>query len=345
MRPDSFTGLADPFHPPVRRCAPSSCTTESVKSKHRLDAPTCRIVVVRCPWGINLRHREGKAKHRMSKQIMVLFCLVVALHNGPALADDGTLLLATTTSVRDTGLLDTLLPKFRAETGIKVKPIAVGTGAALRMGAEGNVDVLLTHAPEAEMELLRSGELVDRKPFMANFFVIVGPPEDPAGVGSAESAADAFRRIAAAAAPYVSRGDDSGTHKRERALLRAAGLDPAGGWQGFSQTGSSMGLTLQVADERASYTLSDIGTYLAYQKRIEIRALSKPDPELRNVYSVLRVNPDRFEKPIDAAAAERFAAFLLRDDTQATIATFGVEKFGRALFTPLFEGPERPLAK
>jgi len=279
----------------------------------------------------------------MLKRIMVLCCLVVALQNGPAFAEEGTLLLATTTSVRDTGLLDTLLPLFGEETGLKVKAIAVGTGAALRMGAEGNVDVLLTHVPEAEMELVRSGVLVDRKPFMENFFVIVGPPKDPAGVGSAESAADAFRRIAAAAAPYVSRGDDSGTHKRERALLSAAGLDPAGGWEGFSQTGSGMGLTLQVADERGSYTLSDIGTYLAYEKRLEIRALSKPDPELRNVYSVLRVNPDRFEKPIDATGGERFAAFLLRDDTQAKIAEFGVERFGRPLFTPLVEGSERLL--
>jgi tungstate transport system substrate-binding protein len=281
----------------------------------------------------------------MSKRIMVLCCLVAALQNGPAIAEDGTLLLATTTSVRDTGLLDVLLPSFRAESGLRVKAIAVGTGAALRMGAEGNVDVLLTHAPEAEMELIGSGVLVERQPFMENFFVIVGPPEDPAGVHTAGSAAEAFRRIAAAAAPYVSRGDDSGTHKRERALLRAAGLDPAGGWQGFSQTGSGMGLTLQVADERRSYTLSDIGSYLAYEKRIEIRALSNPDPELRNVYSVLRVNPARFEKPIDVTGAERFAAFLIREDTQATIGAFGVERFGRPLFTPLFNGPDRPPAK
>jgi tungstate transport system substrate-binding protein len=281
----------------------------------------------------------------MSKAIIALTCLVLVLQNAPAIAEDGTLLLATTTSVRDTGLLDVLLPAFQAESGIKVKPIAVGTGAALRMGAEGNVDVLLTHAPDAEAELVRSGALVDRKPFMENFFVIVGPPKDPAGVRSAASAADAFRRIAAASAPYVSRGDDSGTHKREQALLRSAGLEPAGGWEGFSQTGSGMGLTLQVANERRSYTLSDIGTYLAHEKRIEIRALSNPDPELRNVYSVLRVNPTRFEKPIDATGAQRFAAFLIREDTQAMIGGFGVERFGRPLFTPLFKGPDRPLGE
>ena len=144
-------------------------------------------------------------KHSMLKRIMVLCCLVVALQNGPARAEDGTLLLATTTSVRDTGLLDTLLPLFGAETGLKVKPIAVGTGAALRMGAEGNVDVLLTHAPDAEADLVRSGVLVERQPFMENFFVIVGPPKDPAGVRAAESAVEAFRRIAAASASESAR--------------------------------------------------------------------------------------------------------------------------------------------
>jgi tungstate transport system substrate-binding protein len=280
----------------------------------------------------------------LSIRMLVLCSLLAMLPVGPAGADDdGALLLATTTSVRDTGLLDVLLPMFQKEAGIKVKPIAVGTGAALRMGAEGNVDVLLTHAPEAEKELIRSAALVKRQPFMENFFVIVGPPKDPAGVHEAETATEAFRGIAASEAPYVSRGDDSGTHKRERALLRAAGLDPAGGWKGFSQTGSGMGLTLQVADERHSYTLSDIGTYLAYEERIEIQSLSKPDPELRNVYSVLRVNPARFGKKVDANGAERFAAFLVREDTQAVIGAFGVERFGRPLFTPLFKGADRPL--
>lgn len=278
-----------------------------------------------------------------TKRWITACSLLALLLNGPAGAEDETLLLATTTSVRDTGLLDLLLPKFAAETGIRVKPIAVGTGAALRMGAEGNVDVLLTHAPDAEKKLVRSGALVDRQPFMENFFVIVGPPKDPAGVGEALNAADAYRRIASAEAAYLSRGDDSGTHKRERALLRAAKLDPAGGWPGFSQTGTGMGRTLQVANERLSYTLSDIGTYLAYEERLTIRSLSKPDPELRNVYSVLRVNAKRFERKIHVDGAKRLADFLVREDTQATIGAFGVERFRRPLFTPLFKGAGRPL--
>jgi tungstate transport system substrate-binding protein len=278
-----------------------------------------------------------------SKRSIATICLLMLVLNGPAGAEDETLLLATTTSVRDTGLLDALLPTFTGETGIRVKPIAVGTGAALRMGAEGNVDVLLTHAPEAEQKLIRSGALVERQPFMENFFVIVGPPKDPVGVEEAENAVDAYRRIAAAEAAYVSRGDNSGTHKRERALLRAAGLDPAGGWPGFAQTGSGMGRTLQVANERSSYTLSDIGTYLAYADKLTIRSLSKPDAELRNVYSVLRVNEKRFKRKIHADGAKRFAAFLVREDTQATIGAFGVERFKRPLFTPLFKGAGRPL--
>jgi tungstate transport system substrate-binding protein len=203
------------------------------------------------------------------------------------------------------------------------------------MGSEGNVDVLLTHAPEAERELLASGAAASREPFMENHFVIAGPPEDPAGVRDAASAAAAFRRIAASESAYVSRGDDSGTHKRERALLRAAGLDPAGGWQGFQQTGTGMGLTLQVAGERRSYTLSDIGTFLAYRQRTGLEPLSRPDPELRNVYSVLRVNPERFEKPGSPESARLFEAFLLDADVQQRIGRYGVARFGRPLFRPL----------
>jgi tungstate transport system substrate-binding protein len=251
-------------------------------------------------------------------------------------AGEQALLLATTTSVRDSGLLDELLPLFSERTGVRVKTIAVGTGAALRMGSEGNVDVLLTHAPEAERELVESGVLVSRRPFMENHFAIVGPPEDPAGVRAAASASEGFRRIADSKAPYISRGDDSGTHKRERALLRAAGLDPAGGWEGFHQTGTGMGLTLQVAGQRRAYALSDIGTFLAYRERIGLEALSRPGPELRNVYSVLRVNPDRFEDRGQAEAARLFEAFLLDADIQQRIGRFGVERFGRPLFHPLF---------
>jgi len=265
----------------------------------------------------------------------VVLLLASSSSVGTARAEGSALLLATTTSVRDSGLLDELLPDFQERTGVQVKPIAVGTGAALRMGVDGNVDVLLTHAPEAEQELVESGAVLTREPFMENYFVIAGPADDPADVRGADSPAEAYRRIAAAHAAYVSRGDDSGTHKRERALLEAAGLDPKGGWPGFHQTGAGMGLTLQVAGERRAYTLSDIGTFLAYRDRTGLAALSESSPGLRNVYSVLRVNPERFTAAGNAAAAEKFAEFLLSEDTQRKIGSFGVARFGRPLFRPL----------
>jgi tungstate transport system substrate-binding protein len=250
-------------------------------------------------------------------------------------ASDAKVLLATTTSVRDSGLLDTLVPVFEERTGIAVQVVAVGTGAALRMGAEGNADVLLTHAPEAEQEIVATGALVDRRPFMENYFVIAGPAADPAQVASAGSPEDALRGIAGSGAPFVSRADDSGTHKREVALFESAGLDPAETWEGFTRTGTGMGLTLQVAGERRAYVLSDLGTFLAFQARTGLVALSTPAPSLRNVYSVLRVDPERFAGRVHGAQAQRFADFLLEAETQRVIGEFGRERFGRPLFTPL----------
>lgn len=251
----------------------------------------------------------------------------------------GKILLGTTTSVRDSGLLDKLVPVFRERTGLAVQVVAVGTGAALRMGAEGNADVLVTHAPEAELAIVATGALLDRRPFMENHFVIVGPAADPARVAEAKSPEDALRRIAAGTFPFVSRADDSGTHKREVALLAEAGLDPTARWKGFARTGTGMGLTLQVAGERRAYLLSDLGTFLAFQDRIGLVALSQPSPSLRNVYSVLRVDPERFERRVHAEGARRFADFLLEPDTQRRIAGFGVERFGRPLFTPMGASP------
>ena len=247
------------------------------------------------------------------------------------------LVLATTTSVRDSGLLDDLLPAFEADTGLSVQVVAVGTGAALRMGKEGNADVLLTHAPQAEEALVASGEAFDRRPFMENHFVIAGPEDDPAGVAAASSPEDAFRRIHDTPSPYVSRADDSGTHKRELALLEGAGLPAEGGWKGFATTGQGMGLTLMVAGERRAYVLSDIGTFLAFRERNELVALSRPAPSLRNVYAVLRIDPARFERAVNADGARALADFLVAPATQERIAGFGVARFGRPLFRPLLE--------
>ncbi|MDE0885796.1 MAG: substrate-binding domain-containing protein [Myxococcota bacterium] len=245
-----------------------------------------------------------------------------------------SVLLATTTSVRDSGLLDRLLPIFSAQTGIAVQAVAVGTGAALRMGREGNADILLTHAPAAEKEMLADGSLSSRIEIMENYFVIAGPAEDPAGVAQAPTAQDALARIYRLGLPFVSRGDDSGTHKRERALLADAGIDPDAKWPGLTRTGSGMGISLQVAGQRQAYILSDVGTYLAFRQRIDLTVLSRPEPGLRNIYSVLLVNPEKFPR-VRGEEASRLADFLQGEEAQSIMLAFGTKKVGRPLFTPL----------
>ncbi len=286
-----------------------------------------------------------RATLRLAFILLPLLPIVLGVR---AIAEDtsgglsGGLLLATTTSVRDSGLLDALLPVFRERTGIHVQVVAVGTGAALRMGAEGNADVLVTHADAGERKLVASGAALARTPFMENHFVIAGPVEDPAGVGRASGPVDAYRRIAAADAPYASRGDDSGTHRREKALLVEAELAIEEPWPAFISTGSGMGLTLQVAGERRAYVLSDLGTFLAFRERTGLTALSGRDPALRNVYAVLRIDPQRFAGRVRGEPAQQFEAFLTSPDTQRRIAAFGRERFGEPLFRPILIPPGTP---
>jgi tungstate transport system substrate-binding protein len=280
---------------------------------------------------------------RRLPRLALAFSLLVAVATGSsdgALAEERELLLATTTSVRDSGLLDALLPAFRGRTGIEVRVIAVGSGAALRMGAEGNADAVLTHAPEAEAALVQEGLLLGRRPFMESPFVIVGPAEDPAGVAGASSAAQALQHIRAGGMTFVSRADDSGTHRRERSLWEAAGLEPPSRGDRYVRTGAGMGVTLQVAGERRAYTLSDLGTFLAFQDRVGLVAFPVRDPRLRNVYAVLRVNPERFAAGrIRATAAAELEAFLLGEEARETIARFGTQRYGRPLFRPLAPSP------
>ncbi len=244
----------------------------------------------------------------------------------------GELILATTTSTYDSGLLDALLPDFEKQTGYTVKIIAVGTGKALRMGKEGNADVLLTHAPAAEKPLVEEGWVVDYTLVMYNDFVIVGPKDDPANLREASSVADAFSRIAQANALFVSRGDDSGTHKKERAIWKQAGLEPfAEKW--YLETGQGMGATLRVASEKGGYTLTDRGTYLALQKGLELVVLFEGDPLLLNIYHIMRVNPERYPQ-VNAEGGKALIAFFVDPTIQERIGQFGVEKFGQPLFHP-----------
>ena len=242
----------------------------------------------------------------------------------------GTIILATTTSTQDTGLLDWLVPAFEKETGYTVQTVAVGSGAAIAQGSKGDADVLLVHSPDAEKTMVAAGDGIERTLVMHNDFVIVGPSADPAGVKSAATAGDAMKAIAAKGATFISRGDNSGTNALELKLWKNVSIDPTGqSW--YQSTGQGMGATLQVASQKAAYTISDRGTYLAQQKNIDLEILSQGDPSLLNVYHVIVVNPDKHSK-VNAVGARAFAAYVVRPDVQALIADFGKDKYGQPLF-------------
>lgn len=244
-------------------------------------------------------------------------------------------ILATTTSTQDSGLLDVLLPAFERKTGFIVKPIAVGTGQALAYGERGEADVLLVHAPDAEKGLVDSGAAFNRRLVMHNDFIIVGPPEDPAKIKGMTSAADAFRAIARAGAIFVSRGDDSGTHKMELALWKKAGIVPgaAPGGKWYQEAGAGMGQTLSIASEKAGYTLTDRATYLATRKVLNLGILVEGDRALVNVYHVMQVNPERFPA-VNGPGGRAFVEFMVSPEAQEIIRSFGMEVFGEPLFFP-----------
>jgi tungstate transport system substrate-binding protein len=274
--------------------------------------------------------------------VVTLFAWVLLLASPrPALGQDAThpageeVILATTTSTADTGLLDALAPLFLEKTGITLKPIAVGSGAALELGERGEADVLLVHSLAAEEEFMAAGYGIERRTVMVNDFVIVGPADDPAEVAAASSASEAMARIGNAEAAFISRGDDSGTHVLERRLWKAAGITPQGDW--YTESGTGMGDTLNITAERGAYTISDRGTYLALRDRLGLEVLLEGDPALLNIYHVILVNPDN-GRDIDTAAGRAFLEFLLAPETQSAIGEFGVEEFGEPLFTPCADG-------
>ena len=243
----------------------------------------------------------------------------------------GSMILATTTSTQDSGLLDLLVPLFEEQTGVQVKVIAVGSGAALEMARKGDADAVLSHAPEAEQELVQRGDLVEGRLVMHNDFVLVGPKDDPAGVRSAGSIEEAMRRIAASGG-FVSRGDNSGTHATELALWNAAGIDPAGVPR-REETGQGMGATLNIADQRRAYTLTDRATYLALRDRLSLEVVFEGGERLRNVYHVYVVNPEK-HRGVKAAQARAWAEFLVAPETQRVIGEFGKDRYGEPLFVP-----------
>lgn len=240
-----------------------------------------------------------------------------------------SLILATTTSTQDSGLLDVLIPTFEQKTGYRVKTVAVGTGQALTMGKRGDADILLTHAPAAEKPLVEEGWLLDRVSFMYNDFVVVGPKADPAQVRSAQNAAEVLRRIAKSQTPFISRGDQSGTHKQEQSLWQASGLVHQGDW--YIESGQGMGATLRIASEKGAYTLTDRSTYLHLQKTLSSAILFAGDPVLRNVYSVMRVNPAKHSN-LNTEGGKAFHAWLLGDEARELIRQYGAKEFGQPLF-------------
>ncbi len=275
--------------------------------------------------------------------ILVCAGIVNACSADPGYNED-ELILATTTSLNDSGLLDQLVPLFEEESQVKVKIIAVGTGAALRMGAEGNADVLLTHAPEAERTLVEAGDVTSRILVAYNDFVIVGPSDDPAGVAGMSDVSTALGRIATSGAPFASRGDDSGTHKKELELWSDSGLSPfveAEDW--YIEVGQGMSATLTVANQRSAYTLTDRGTYLSLSSDIlELTPLVEGDPLLLNFYSVMIVNGDKGR--INTKASQQFADFLVRDDIQAMIGEYLRAEYSRSLFIPAAHETEQAIA-
>jgi tungstate transport system substrate-binding protein len=267
--------------------------------------------------------------------------LCVAVAASPALAaekQDTALILATTTSTQDSGLLDVLVPIFQKETGHFVKTISVGSGQAMAMGRKGEADVLLVHSPADEEKLMAEGYGVRRMLVMHNDFVIVGPPGDPAGIKGSKSSKEALKRIAdakpEAKALFLSRGDNSGTYAKEKGIWKAAGMNPEG-QKWYQQTGLGMGETLNVASEKDGYTLTDRGTYLALakKKRLHLEVLVQGEPLLLNVYHVIEVNPEKWPK-VNAAGARVFADFMVSKATQDAIGRFGVDTFGAPLFFP-----------
>lgn len=262
-----------------------------------------------------------------------LLCLSVLSFAAAALAGEPELLrMATTTSTENSGLFTVIQPVFEKQLGIRVHIIAVGTGKALELGRRGDVDVVLVHARAAEESFVREGYGLARHEIMYNDFVIVGPPADPAAIRGMQDAGKAFAKIAGSSAGFVSRGDDSGTHKKENAIWQQVKIRPEGAW--YRQVGQGMGKTLQIAGELAAYTLVDRGTWLAYRANSPLQLLVSGGEELRNPYGIIAVSPERFPD-VNYAAAQRLIDWFETPAAHALIAGYKID--GEQLFYPIGE--------
>ena len=240
-----------------------------------------------------------------------------------------SIILATTTSTQDSGLLEELVPIFQNETGIQVKTIAVGTGQALEMGRRGDADILLVHAPGQEEEFMTEGHGALRQSFMYNDYVILGPKDDPAEIAESPSIPVVMQQITSSENLFLSRGDNSGTHFRERKLWADAGIHPQGAW--YQETGQGMGQTLIVASEKLAYTLCDRSTYLAMQDKIDLVILFENDQVLHNIYSIITIDPGK-STSVNNPGAEAFYEFMLSKSAKEIIERFGIDRYGQPLF-------------
>jgi tungstate transport system substrate-binding protein len=262
--------------------------------------------------------------------VVMIGCFVISGFTAPQIQKN--IILATTTSTQDSGLLDVLIPIFEKKMGYMVKTIAVGSGQAMAMGQKGEADVLLVHSPEAEQKFMTEGYGVIRRLVMHNDFIIVGPASDPAKIRGTKSAVEVFNKIAGAGSLFVSRGDNSGTHAKEKSIWKKSNIKYEGEkW--YQETGLGMGQTLNVASEKKGYVLTDRGTYLSLKKNLGLEILAEGDAVLLNIYHVIEINPVKWPK-INVAGGKAFADFMLSKTTQAIVKTFGIDKFGSPLFFP-----------
>ena len=263
--------------------------------------------------------------------VFIFLVLFIVCTSGIIRAEELRLRLATTTSTEDTGILQALNPPFEKMMNIKVDVISVGTGKALELGVRGDVDVVLVHAREAEDKFVADGSGVNRRDVMYNDFIIIGPEKDPAMIKGMPDAKEALKKIALTQAPFISRGDDSGTHKKELKLWEKAGIKPQGKW--YIEAGQGMGPVLTMANEKQAYALSDRGTYLAYGGKIGLKILCEGDPILNNPYGVIAVNPAKFPH-VKYVYAMAYIGWLTSPEGQKIIREFGKDRFGQPLFIP-----------
>jgi tungstate transport system substrate-binding protein len=281
---------------------------------------------------------------RRLKKLLFLAVFLAGLILGPsaeaAESKAKNVILSTTTSTQDSGLLDVLVPLFEKQTGYSVKTVSVGTGQALALAAKGDADVALVHAPSLEKKYVADGKLLNRRLVMYNDFVIIGPKDDSAKIKPAKTALAALKLIEQSKSPFVSRGDNSGTHNLEKTLWKEAGILPNGDW--YIEAGQAMGTTLGIANERNAYTITDRGTLLALRNRVTLPILVEGDKVLLNIYSVMEVNPANGPR-VNTAGGKAFADFMVSPQAQNAIKSFGVDKFGQPLFVPVAGKKEEEL--